>query len=425
MCVFQYMAAVSEYAERPASRPGRSEHLNLLQQFANAHGAKSTTGELSSSVSAMNAAVLREELIGKVIDEDDGEERYSVYDDDESWPRKLSTEEWDRAGELFDAVEVGDLEKTEEIMKQFPALANVIRLSQGSDFPLYLAAGMGDLGMVQLLVAHNCSVHARTVHGHTALHAAALFGHPNIVSYLLGCGLEVNAVNTEGFPLVEEVLEDIEYDTDESEIAPSADPKLLECAAIVLLENGAHLADPEIYADKFCDEYKDVADHRLQKLLLAQLDRFMEEEETKAKLADDRLHSSGMYASDDSDGENDAEGKEPQVTPVKEPSPARGKTTRLRRRQYSEGTPKQVSPMASPGLAPTPPVRKGKSSETTPKRPTPGTKTPLSKKIAAVTPKSDKEDSDLEISWSEQMAQKEAEVANNSAGSQTPKLPQI
>ena len=34
--------------------------------------------------------------------------------------------------------------------------------------------------MVQLLVAHECSVHARTVHGHTALHAAALFGHPNL-----------------------------------------------------------------------------------------------------------------------------------------------------------------------------------------------------------------------------------------------------
>jgi len=193
----------------------------------------------------------------------------------------------------------------------------------------------------------------------------------------------------------------------------------------VLLENGAHLADHEIYADKFCDEYKDVADHRLQKQLLAQLDRFMEEEENKAKLADDRLHSSGMYASDDSDGENDAGGKEPQeVTPVKEPSPARGKTTRLRRRQYSEGTPKQVSPMASPGLAPTPPVRKGKSSEKTPKRPTPGTKTP-SKMVAAVTPKIDKDDSDLEISWSEQMAQKEAEVVNNLAGSRTPKLPQI
>ena len=37
-----------------------------------------------------------------------------------------------------------------------------------------------------------------------------------------------------------------------------------------------------IYADKFCDEYKDVSDPRLQKLLLKQLDRFMEEEEARA-----------------------------------------------------------------------------------------------------------------------------------------------
>ena len=36
-------------ATRPASRPGRSEHLNLLQSFASAHGAKPTTPLLSSS----------------------------------------------------------------------------------------------------------------------------------------------------------------------------------------------------------------------------------------------------------------------------------------------------------------------------------------------------------------------------------------
>ena len=39
--------------------------------------------------------------------------------------------------------------------------------------------------------------------------------------------------------------------------------------------------------DKFCDEYKDVADPRLQKLLLKQLDRFMEEEEARATFDDD------------------------------------------------------------------------------------------------------------------------------------------
>ena len=213
------------------------------------------------------------------------EERYSVYDDDESWPRKLNTEEKLMAGELFDLAEVGALERTEEILKEVPPLANVIRLSQNSDFPLYLAAGMGDIRMVQLL--RMIVVHARTVHGHTALHAAALFGHPNVVQYLLGCGLEVNAVNSEGFPLIEEVLEDIEYDLDESEQMNISDPSTLECTAMILLENGAHIADPEIYADKFCDEYKDVADPRLQKLLLKQLDRFMEEEEARATFDND------------------------------------------------------------------------------------------------------------------------------------------
>ena len=54
---------------------------------------------------------------------------------------------------------------------------------------------------------------------------------------------------------------------------------------MILLENGAHIADPT-YADKFCDEYKDVADPRLVKLL-KQLDRFMEEEEARATFDDD------------------------------------------------------------------------------------------------------------------------------------------
>ena len=42
------------------------------------------------------------------------------------------------------------LKLVEEILKEVPPLANVIRLSQNSDFPLYLAAGMGDIRMVQL-----------------------------------------------------------------------------------------------------------------------------------------------------------------------------------------------------------------------------------------------------------------------------------
>ena len=422
---------------RPASRPGGSEHLNLLQSFASAHGAKPTTPLLSSSkvITGQKQTNSTQQSMIQAFSKlgmEDGtgsngntEERYSVYDDDESWPRKLNTEERQMAGELFDAVEVGALERTEEILKEVPPLANVIRLSQNSDFPLYLAAGMGDIRMVQLLVAHDCSVHARTVHGHTALHAAALFGHPNIVQYLLGCGLEVNAVNSEGFPLIEEVLEDIEYDLDESEQMNISDPSKLECTAMILLENGAHIADPEIYADKFCDEYKDVADPRLQKLLLKQLDRFMEEEEARATFDDDNddddvlmdktkldlnfkqdedggiidslSDGGGKYgdSGDDDDNERQEGGQKMTIkTPEskKGPSPRRGKSTRLRRRKYSKSSSNDTMDDVKNSTiqAPTPPNKMGrKGGRPTPKsggRPAPPPRKGKASNVQTPTP---------------------------------------
>ena len=59
------------------------------------------------------------------------------------------------------------------------------------------------------------------------------------------------------FPLIEEVLEDIEYDLDESEQMNISDPSKLECTAMILLENGAHIADPEYMQINFVC-YKDV-----------------------------------------------------------------------------------------------------------------------------------------------------------------------
>ena len=480
-------------ASRPASRPGRSEHLNLLQSFASAHGAKPTTPLLSSSkVSSADKKQAQQSMIqafSQLGMEDatassSSKERYSVYDDDESWPRKLSTEERKLAGELFDAVEVGALERTEEILKEVPPLANVIRLSQNSDFPLYLAAGMGDIRMVQLLVAHDCSVHARTVHGHTALHAAALFGHPNVVQYLLGCGLEVNALNSEGFPLIEEVLEDIEYDLDESEQMNISDPTTLECTAMILLENGAHISDPEIYADKFCDEYKDVSDPRLQKLLLKQLDRFMEEEEARAtydasdtgfeddqldmKERDedqviDSLSENGVESSGDDDiKEKDASLKSIRTPESKkEPSPRRGKSTRLRRRKYSKSSSNDLDAnnTTSPIQAPTPPSKSGRRSgrptpksggkpappprrkvsklATTPQTSADSYSTKMSDEASSSSKKSGKgsgnnngndSDSSLEISWSEQLKQDEERAkreAEAKSKSSNVKLPHI
>ena len=146
-------------------------------------------------------------------DDDIGEEIYSIYDDDEAWPRRLKGEEVDMAEQFFDAVECGECDIVDDLLEQFPQLVNVTRQKQGGDFALYIAAGMGDLEMTETILKPNRStpvqVHARTVHGHTALSAAALFGHPSVVESLLSCGLDVNSKNVEGLILIDEVLDDI------------------------------------------------------------------------------------------------------------------------------------------------------------------------------------------------------------------------
>ena len=220
-------------------------------------------------------------------DEDDevGEEIYSVYDDDEAWPRRLKNAEVDQAEQFFDAVECGECDLVDTLLKDFPQLVNVTRQKQGGDFALYIAAGMGDLEMAETILKPNRStpvqVHARTVHGHTALSAAALFGHPSVVESLLACGLDVNSKNVEGLILIDEVLDDIDYslvgddseDEDDLELSQSvtrsgggSDPLLLEKAAVLLLRGGAIISPSNVYAfhDKFCGAWGDVTDEELQ-----------------------------------------------------------------------------------------------------------------------------------------------------------------
>jgi hypothetical protein len=216
-------------------------------------------------------------------DDDVGEEIYSVYDDDEAWPRRLKDKEVEMANSFFDAVECGEVDIVEELLEEFPQLVNVTRQKQGGDFALYIAAGMGDLAMAEALMKPNRStpvqVHARTVHGHSALSAAALFGHPSVVESLIACGLDVNSKNVEGLRLVDEVLDDIDYSLvgddsgDELELSQSvtrsgggSDPLLLEKAGILLLRAGAHMSNSNVYAfhDKFCGAWGDVTDDELQ-----------------------------------------------------------------------------------------------------------------------------------------------------------------
>ena len=220
-------------------------------------------------------------------DDDIGEEIYSVYDDDEAWPRRLKEDEVEMADRFFDAVECGECDIVEQLLEEFPQLVNVTRQKQGGDFALYIAAGMGDLAMAETIMKPNRStpvqVHARTIHGHTALSAAALFGHPSVVECLITCGLDVNSKNVEGLRLIDEVLDDIDYtlvedyDSEEDlDLSQSvtrsgggSDPLLLEKAGILLLRAGATMSNSNVYAfhDKFVGAWGDVTDEELQQAI--------------------------------------------------------------------------------------------------------------------------------------------------------------
>ena len=179
----------------------------------------------------------------------------------------------------------------------------------------------------------------------------------------------------------------------------------------------------------------------------------MEEEEARANAANERFDRTSEISSEDSGpGEMESAPQEGKVketetpkgpfsTPVKSPSPVRGKTTRLRRRKYSKSAQKsaegKVSPMASPAttkvIAPTPPARKNKpgSSRRTPKStPTPSrtpggnykTQSSASKSSKKKDPKRKEPGNDeLEISWGDQLA--EDDVGSKSSSKVT--LPQI
>ena len=341
-------------------------------------------------------------------DDDIGEEIYSIYDDDEAWPRRLKGEEVDMAEQFFDAVECGECDIVDDLLEQFPQLVNVTRQKQGGDFALYIAAGMGDLEMTETILKPNRStpvqVHARTVHGHTALSAAALFGHPSVVESLLSCGLDVNSKNVEGLILIDEVLDDIDYssigadseDEDDLELSQSvttsgggSDPLLLEKAAILLLRGGATISPSNVYAfhDKFCGAWGDVTDDELQGAIergcqlatKAELEqeRTNEERARTPALVVRRLNQDAAAMTEegrpslfkngkstkteDNNGEMDSSGfaeMSPRVSPRKSPRVVppgrRSSGGRLRQRRYVR-SPKVVTSLSSPnggGISP-------------------------------------------------------------------------
>ena len=66
-------------------------------------------------------------------------------------------------------------------------------LAKSTEYPLHIAARMGDLSAVKKLVESGQKVSQTDLFGSTPLHMAAMYGHKDVVEYLISKGANVNA----------------------------------------------------------------------------------------------------------------------------------------------------------------------------------------------------------------------------------------
>ncbi|MGC3960253.1 MAG: ankyrin repeat domain-containing protein [Verrucomicrobiota bacterium] len=83
---------------------------------------------------------------------------------------------------------------TRSFPNSFPNVASD-RFNYGS--ALHLAAGRGNVAMVQLLLTNRAAVAVRNIFGETALHVAAANGSTNVAALLIAAGADVNAAGAE------------------------------------------------------------------------------------------------------------------------------------------------------------------------------------------------------------------------------------
>jgi ankyrin repeat protein len=98
--------------------------------------------------------------------------------------------------DLFDAVRVGDAEKTKALLQADPKLAQS-RTEDGST-ALHLAALEGQAAVARLLLSNGAQVNARGLREETPLHMAMYDGHREVAEVLLASQADVNARNTAG-----------------------------------------------------------------------------------------------------------------------------------------------------------------------------------------------------------------------------------
>ncbi|KAG8512240.1 Ankyrin repeat and SAM domain-containing protein 6 [Galemys pyrenaicus] len=115
------------------------------------------------------------------------------------------TDEEKRRPDIFHALKMGNFQLVKEIADEDPNHVNLVN-GDGAT-PLMLAAVMGQLPLVQLLVERHADVDKQdSVHGWTALMQATYHGNKEIVTYLLNQGADVTLRAKNGYTAFDLVM---------------------------------------------------------------------------------------------------------------------------------------------------------------------------------------------------------------------------
>jgi ankyrin repeat protein len=100
---------------------------------------------------------------------------------------------------MLDAVERGDADEVAKLLDANPLLADLAERSPHRWSMLQIAAGRGDLAIVELLLAAGASANKQSHDGSGPLCEAALGGHLEVVRALLAAGAETRQTTNAGY----------------------------------------------------------------------------------------------------------------------------------------------------------------------------------------------------------------------------------
>jgi cytohesin len=106
-------------------------------------------------------------------------------------PRRAAAAQPAATSSIFDALSSGDVGQAEAMLKKNPALANA--KDEDGETPLHIAAQMGDVELVELLLENTKDVNTPDESGATPLHLAAGSGQKEVAELLLAKKADVNA----------------------------------------------------------------------------------------------------------------------------------------------------------------------------------------------------------------------------------------